>query len=52
MASGPRVLLVEDDQTIGDVLSTSLTEQGYELRWVKDVRLRWLLSKRIRSTSR
>ena len=36
MASGPHVLLVEDDQTIGDVLSTSLTEQGYQLRWVKD----------------
>lgn len=36
MASGPHVLLVEDDQTIGDVLSTSLAEQGYELRWVKD----------------
>jgi DNA-binding response OmpR family regulator len=36
MASGAHVLLVEDDQTIGDVLSTSLTEQGYQLRWVKD----------------
>ena len=36
MASGPHVLLVEDDQTIGEVLSTSLTEQGYQLRWVKD----------------
>jgi DNA-binding response OmpR family regulator len=36
VASGPHVLLVEDDQTIGDVLSTSLTEQGYELRWVRD----------------
>jgi DNA-binding response OmpR family regulator len=36
VASGPHVLLVEDDQTIGEVLSTSLTEQGYQLRWVKD----------------
>ena len=36
MASGPHVLLVEDDQAIGDVLSTILTEQGYELRWVRD----------------
>lgn len=36
MASQPRVLLVEDDLTIGDVLSTSLTEQGYKLCWVKD----------------
>jgi len=36
VASGPHVLLVEDDQTIGDVLSTSLTEQGYELRWMRD----------------
>ena len=36
MASGPHVLLVEDDQTIGDVRGTSLTEQGYELCWVRD----------------
>lgn len=36
MASGPYVLLVEDDETIGDVLSASLREQGYELCWAKD----------------
>lgn len=36
MASGPHVLLVEDDRTIGEVLSTSLIEQGYRLSWVND----------------
>lgn len=30
------VLVVEDDSTIGDVVTTALAEQGYRTRWVRD----------------
>ncbi|MEQ3553320.1 response regulator transcription factor [Pseudonocardia nematodicida] len=33
MNAATRILLVEDDRTIGDVLLCSLAENGYEVRW-------------------
>lgn len=33
MSSATQILLVEDDRTIGDVLCTALTDQGYSVRW-------------------
>ncbi|MET0190141.1 MAG: response regulator transcription factor [Pseudonocardia sediminis] len=33
MEGATRVLLVEDDRTIGDVLRSTLSESGYDVRW-------------------
>ena len=33
MEAATRVLLVEDDRTIGDVLQSTLSERGYDVQW-------------------
>jgi DNA-binding response OmpR family regulator len=38
MPNGRRVLVVEDDVSIGQVIADLLADEGYQVRWAKDGR--------------
>ena len=47
----PRILLVEDDATIGDVLTTSLRSQAYNVTWERTGAAALALPRPVPSTS-